>query len=150
MTSVINRTKKVLLILFILQIIFSIVNVSQAESWFSEWWNSANDFYEKGKNSASTGSVTTNQDDGSQITVGVPNDTDLQPIISNLYNILFPIGVAVTVIIGTVLGIKFMLASAEDKAKIKESLVPYVVGCIIIYGAFGIWKLAITLFGTLG
>ena len=48
-----------------------------------------------------------------------------------------------------VLGIKFMAASAEDKAKIKESMIPYVVGCIVIYGAFFIWKLAIMVVGDL-
>ena len=48
------------------------------------------------------------------------------------------------VIIGMVIGIQFMTASVEEKAKIKESLVPYVVGCVVVFGAFGIWKLAVT------
>ena len=68
---------------------------------------------------------------------------------NDLYSIVFPLGVAVTVIVGVVLGIKFMLASAEDKAKVKESMVPYVVGCIVIYGAFAIWKISIQLFSAL-
>ncbi len=38
-----------------------------------------------------------------------------------------------------------MAGSVEQKAKVKDSLVPYIVGCIVIFGAFGIWKLVLTL-----
>lgn len=36
-----------------------------------------------------------------------------------------------------------MMASAEDKAKVKESLLPFVVGCVVVFGSFGIWKLLV-------
>jgi len=61
-----------------------------------------------------------------------------------IYNTLLVIAVAVAVIVGAYLGIKFMLESAEDKAKIKESLIPFIVGCFVIFGAFGIWKIAVS------
>lgn len=48
-------------------------------------------------------------------------------------------------IVGTILGIQFMVASAEDKAKVKEAIVPYVVGCIVIFGAFTIWGTAVNI-----
>lgn len=64
-----------------------------------------------------------------------------------IFNILVTIGIALTVIVGGILGIKFMIASAEDKAKIKEAMIPYVVGCVLIYGAFFIWKFAISIIG---
>ena len=48
-------------------------------------------------------------------------------------------------LVGTIIGIQFMLASAEDKAKVKEALVPYVVGCIVIFGAFTIWSIAVNI-----
>ncbi len=32
------------------------------------------------------------------------------------------------------------MGSVEAKAQIKEKLIPYVVGCAIMFGAFGIWK----------
>jgi len=60
-----------------------------------------------------------------------------------IYNILLIIAVAVAVLVGTYLGIKFMLESAEDKAKIKEAMIPFVVGCFVIFGAFGIWKIMV-------
>ncbi|MBR0427877.1 MAG: hypothetical protein IJK18_06750 [Clostridia bacterium] len=63
---------------------------------------------------------------------------------SIIFNILLAVGVILTVIVGGYLGIQFMMASAEDKAKIKEAMIPYVLGCIVIYGAFAIWKIVIT------
>jgi len=60
-----------------------------------------------------------------------------------IYNTLLVVAVAIAVIVGSYLGIKLMLESAEDKAKIKEALIPFVVGCFVIFGAFGIWKIAV-------
>ena len=39
----------------------------------------------------------------------------------------------------------FMLGSMEEKAQIKEALIPFVIGCIVAFGAFGIWKIFITI-----
>lgn len=71
--------------------------------------------------------------------------SNLQAGSNTLYNILLGIGIVLAVAVGMYLGIKFMLASAEDKAKVKESLVPYIAGCVVIFGAFTIWKLAVVL-----
>ena len=38
-----------------------------------------------------------------------------------------------------------MLGSMEEKAQIKEALIPFVIGCIVAFGAFGIWKIFITI-----
>lgn len=62
-----------------------------------------------------------------------------------IFNLLLGIAMIVAVIIGMILGIQFMTASIEEKAKVKEHLVPYVVGCVVIFGAFGIWKFVVTL-----
>ena len=42
-----------------------------------------------------------------------------------------------------------MWGSVEEQTKAKEALIPYVVGCFVIFGAFGIWKLAVTIFAQL-
>ena len=72
----------------------------------------------------------------------------LQNTIDLIYNILLAIGMVVAVVEGIVLGIQFMTASTEGKAEVKEKLIPYVVGCVVIFGAFGIWKLVMVLIGT--
>lgn len=38
-----------------------------------------------------------------------------------------------------------MLGSIEEKANIKESLIPFVIGCIVVFGAFGIWRIFVSL-----
>ena len=34
-----------------------------------------------------------------------------------------------------------MLGSIEEKAQVKEALIPFIIGCIVVFGAFGIWKI---------
>ena len=69
--------------------------------------------------------------------------------IDGIFNVLVALGTVLTVIIGGILGIKFMMASAEDKAKIKEGMIPYATGCVIIYGAFIIWKIIVSVLGAI-
>ena len=68
---------------------------------------------------------------------------------SSLYTILLVAGTAVTVIIGVVLGIKYMVGSVDEKAEYKKMLLPYLAGCIAIYGSLGIWQLAIKILGNI-
>ena len=55
------------------------------------------------------------------------------------------IAVAVAVIIGTVMGIQFITSGVSGQAKIKEKLIPYAIGCVVSFGAFGIWKVVMTI-----
>ena len=68
---------------------------------------------------------------------------DIKAANDAMFNLLVLIGTALAVIIGGILGIQFMVASVEDKAKIKEAFIPYIIGCVLIFGAFGIWKLVV-------
>lgn len=38
-----------------------------------------------------------------------------------------------------------MLAPVGERAEAKKMLVPYAVGCAVVFGAFGIWKLVVTI-----
>lgn len=62
-----------------------------------------------------------------------------------LYNLLLGIAMVVAVIVGLIIGIRFMISSVEEKAKIKELLLPYVVGCGVVFGAFGLWSLIVNI-----
>ena len=78
-----------------------------------------------------------------------PLDTqELHDTSNTIYNMLLAIAMVMAVAIGSILGIKFMISSVEDQAKIKELLVPYVAGCIVVFGSFGIWKIAVNVFKT--
>lgn len=60
-----------------------------------------------------------------------------------IYNTLFTIGVVLAFAIGMIIGIQFIMGSVEEKAKIKETLVPYVIGVFVIFSAFAIWKIVV-------
>lgn len=75
----------------------------------------------------------------------VINNDALKEGSNTLYNILLVIGIAVAFIWGIVLGIQFVTGSLGEKADVKKNLIVYVIGCIIIFGAFGIWRLLLQL-----
>lgn len=72
-------------------------------------------------------------------------DKSLKNVSNTVYNILLVSGTSIAVIMGAILGIKLMASGVEQKAEVKKLLIPYVVGCIVIFGGFGIWKLAVTI-----
>lgn len=76
------------------------------------------------------------------------NEEKLKGTSDFIFNLLLAIAMVVAVIVGIIIGIKFMVGGIEEKAKIQESLIPYVIGCVVIFGAFGIWKLAVTVLST--
>ena len=73
------------------------------------------------------------------------NDTNMKNLSNIIYNTLLAIGMVVAVIIGLILGIKFLMSTIDEKVKIKEKLIAYFIGCIVLFGAFGIWKIIITI-----
>lgn len=77
------------------------------------------------------------------------SQSSLKNTIDLIYNILLAVGIIVAVVAGAILGVQFMVASADGKAELKERLVPYVVGCVVIFGAFGIWKIVMIFIDTM-
>lgn len=75
----------------------------------------------------------------------VINTNALKEGSNTLYNVLLVIGIAVAFIWGIVLGIQFITGSLGEKADVKKNLIVYLVGCVIIFGAFGIWRLLLQL-----
>ena len=61
--------------------------------------------------------------------------TGIKTIGNNIVKILQTVGVVLSVIILIVLGIKYMMGSAEEKAEYKKSMMPYVIGAALIFAA---------------
>ena len=61
--------------------------------------------------------------------------TGIDTLGNNIVKILQTVGVVLSVIILIVLGIKYMMGSAEEKADYKKSMIPYLVGAILIFAA---------------
>lgn len=80
----------------------------------------------------------------------VIDDGKLQTNIKDIYNIVLAIGTVIAVIWGLIIGINFMLGSVEEKAQVKESLISYIIGCVIIFGAFGLWKIVMVVLERFG
>ena len=87
-------------------------------------------------------------DSSSNTTIIVDKDK-LDNASSMIYGILQYVGMGLSVIIGAILGIKIMISSAEEKAKVKEALVPYIIGCFVIFGAFAFWKMAVQMYNSI-
>lgn len=61
-----------------------------------------------------------------------------------LYNLLLAGATVVAVIVGAMLGVKYMSAGISEKVDVKQSLYPYIISCIVVFGSLGIWKLVVT------
>lgn len=126
-----NRYKifcKIAIIFMLILLIISNTKTSHADGFWTKVFTGADNFIEEGKNGNTT--INTNK---------------METTFNIVYTILFNLGVVIAVVVGGIIGIKFMISSAEDKAKVKEALLPYVVGCIIVFGAFAIWKLVVSI-----
>ena len=71
-------------------------------------------------------------------------ESKLKDLSGTIYNILLVIAIIASVIVGIVLGVQFILASgAEGKADVKQAMLPYFVGMVVVFGSFGIWKVVV-------
>lgn len=128
--------KKMIYVIVLVVILFVGISIGYAKTYAAtstvdDVIKGADDFLEKGS------------DDAIQ-TIQLKDTSDF------IFNIFLAIAIVIAVIVGMVIGIKFMMAGIEEKAEIKETLVPYFIGCIVVFGAFGIWKLVITILNHVG
>lgn len=130
MDYIVGKALKVIIIVLILEVV--LINISapvKAAGIIDDMFSGAENFAQEGRNQAIKDDTAT--------------DEEISEVITILYNIVLTLGTIIAIAVGGVLGIKFMISSAEDKAKVKESMIPYVVGCIAIFGALMIWKVVI-------
>ena len=65
----------------------------------------------------------------------VQGATEIQKVGQNIVGILQTVGIVLSVIVLIILGIKYMMGSAEEKAEYKKTMIPYVVGAALIFAA---------------
>lgn len=76
--------------------------------------------------------ITPGEINGSTSNVNVNGVTNLG---NDVVRVITTIGVVVSVIILVVLGIKYMMGSAEEKAEYKKTLMPYIIGAGLVFAA---------------
>lgn len=114
---------KILLTIIIMNFVFT--PISEASFW-GDIFQKGDEFLEEGKNQETPIS-----------------SEDMKKEVNQIYYILLGLGVALSVLVGAILGIKYMFGSIEEQVKVKETLFPYMIGCIVVFSAFAIWRIAI-------
>ena len=66
------------------------------------------------------------------------NGTAIQNIGGNIVTIVQVVGIVIAIVILLVIGIKYMIGSAEEKAEYKKTMIPYIVGAVLIFAGTSI------------
>ena len=67
------------------------------------------------------------------VTTDPTGSGEIKTLGGNLIGIFQVVGVVLAVLIVIVLGIKYMLGSAEEKSEYKKSMMPYLIGAALIF-----------------
>lgn len=68
----------------------------------------------------------------------VPNEVNTDSVYdvgTKVMGIIQAAGIVIAVVVLMVLGIKFMMGSAEEKAEYKKTFIPYIIGAVLIFAA---------------
>lgn len=123
------KTRKIILTLITILLIANIIILPKSYA------TSADEIIEAGDNFLQAGGDTKN----------VLNTDNLKNTSRTIYKILLAIAICISVLVGAALGIQFMLGSVEGKVKVQEALVPYIIGCFVVFGAFAIWSMVVNI-----
>ena len=64
---------------------------------------------------------------------GNVHTNDLTKVGNNIVTIIQVVGIVIAVIVLLVIGIKYMMGSASEKAEYKKTMIPYIVGAVLIF-----------------
>lgn len=59
---------------------------------------------------------------------------------NKVIGIIQAVGIIISVIMLMVLGIKYMMGSAEEKAEYKKTFIPYIIGAVLLFAASALAK----------
>lgn len=66
---------------------------------------------------------------------GTQGGEEVQTLGNQIIGIVTMIGIVVSVLVLVILGIKYMIGSAQEKAEYKKTMIPYVIGAILVFAA---------------
>lgn len=64
--------------------------------------------------------------------------TQVTELGKTIVTIMQTVGIVVAIVVLLVLGIKYMMGSAEEKAEYKKTLLPYIIGAALVFAASSI------------
>lgn len=62
----------------------------------------------------------------------------LGPVINTAIGLIQMVGTGLSLVMVSILGIKYMMAAPNDKAEVKKQITPMVVGCAILFASVNI------------
>lgn len=62
-------------------------------------------------------------------------DSRIGNVINNVIGLLQMVGSGIALIVITLLGMKYILASPSEKADVKKAIMPIIIGCVLLFGA---------------
>ena len=68
----------------------------------------------------------------------VTGQEKIEGIGNQIITIVSIVGSVVSVVVLIVLGIKYMMGSAEERAEYKKTLLPYIIGAVLVFAASAI------------
>jgi len=71
--------------------------------------------------------------------------SNLRATAANIISIITTIGMVVAAIVMLVLGIKYMVGSASEKAEYKKTMMAYLIGAALVFGASAITTVVVNL-----
>lgn len=79
-----------------------------------------------------------NMKDVSNLDLGEGNNKGILGAINTIIGLLQYVGSGIALIVITILGIKYILASPAEKADVKKSIMPVLIGCVLLFGGVNI------------
>ena len=72
-------------------------------------------------------------------------DQQITKVGGNIVNIIQVVGIVIAVIVLLVIGIKYMMGSASEKAEYKKTMIPYLVGAVLVFAGTSLVKVIYSL-----
>ncbi len=64
-----------------------------------------------------------------------PSDSNIAKTINSVIGVIQMVGTGISLIVITMLGIKYIIASPGEKAETKKQIMPILIGCVLLFGA---------------
>ena len=121
-----SKMSKILLAILVLMLVFATVSIVCAKDIYTpdEFLNTDNKVSYKGT-------------------------TNIKKAGGKITGIIQIVGTVSSIVILTVLGIKYIMGSAEERAEYKKTLFPYFIGAIFVFGATNLAQVVYTWASTL-
>lgn len=122
-----TRIKIIVMIILTIITIFSINNKVYADTTVSTIFSGGRQFIKQGKSKASV------------------DTTAIAKDIGGIGQVFLIIGIGTAVGVGMYLGFKYITSGADEKAKIKERLIFYVIAIVLLVAAVGVTKVIVSI-----